>query len=132
MAVLEDRTAQIGNLSRSDCWHCVTGGIFDPPPVGNEFYGRADDTANRIRAVVYRAVSGGWITHHIRLDGEKMSIKELYLNWKTKKAGEAMIASTQVGRTRAEKAKLIKSSLRLLYGDNEKLARLYKYLEGVK
>ena len=72
VALLEDCTASLGNLSRSDCWHCVTGGIFDPPPVGNEFYGRAYDTANRIRAVVYRAVSGGWITHHIRLDGEKM------------------------------------------------------------
>lgn len=58
--------------------------------------------------------------------------KEVYLNWKTKKAGEAMIASTQVGRTRAEKSKFIKSFLRLRYGDNEKLARLRKYLDDVK
>ena len=100
VALLEDRTASLCNLSRSDCWHCVTGGLFDPPPVGNEFYGRADDTANRIRAVVYRALSGRWVTHHIRLDGEKMRtvifVSSVYVG-DALRSGELVMSSRLAG-----------------------------------
>ena len=53
---LKDRPASLRHISRADCWHYATAGLFVRPFVGYEYDGCSNDTANRSGVVAYRIV----------------------------------------------------------------------------